>query len=245
MYKLVIVDDEYYTLEGMKKIIDWGKYNIEIVGTATDGTDGLQLIRETNPDIVIADVRMQEMDGIEMIEYLRKGNYNGKIIILSGYSSFEYAQRAIDFKVEKYLTKPINCEKLEETICSIVKDMDKNVMENNKQLMPEILKNVLEYIDKNYTTEISLSMLAKDFYTTTTVLSKLFRKYMGINYMEYVTQKRMDKAKELLVYSDEPVENIMFKVGYKDAKHFRAVFKRMEGISPRDYRRENIIKNER
>ena len=88
MFKLVLVDDEYYAIEGMKQMLDWSKYDISIVGTAADGTEGLELIREVSPDIVIADIRMQELDGLEMIRILREEGFKGKIIIISGYQRF-------------------------------------------------------------------------------------------------------------------------------------------------------------
>lgn len=241
MYKLVIIDDEYYTLEGMKKILDWEKYGIEISGTASDGTEGLDVIRKNGADIVIADLRMREMDGLEMIEILRKDNFRGKIIILSGYQAFSHAQRAIDYKVEKYLTKPVDPLELEKTIVNVVKELDEeNASYSPKATqIPRILEGMLAEIDKNYTKDVRLSELAEQFFCNATYVSKLFKKYLGENYIDYVTKKRIDKAKKLLIQSDMSVDEIMWEVGYQDTKHFRAVFKKLEGVSPSEYRKMN------
>ena len=92
IYKLVIIDDEVYTCEGLKKIINWAEYKIEVAGVANDGEEGMQRINEIKPDIVITDINMPLINGLDMIEMLRKSDYNGKVIILTGYRYFEYAK---------------------------------------------------------------------------------------------------------------------------------------------------------
>ena len=242
MYRLVIIDDEYYTLEGMKKIIDWEKYGVKITGTASDGTVGLELIREQGADIVIADIKMQEMDGLEMIKQLRKEGFDGKIIILSGYQLFAHAQRAIEYKVEKYLTKPVNPEELSKTIKKILKYIEEEKGKKEEfaeKDMPEILEKALLYIENNFTGDVSLSYLAGKYFCSPTYLSKLFKKYVGMNYIDYITRKRIEKAKEYLNRTDMSIDEIMWGVGYQDAKHFRDVFRKYEGVSPSEFRRKH------
>lgn len=241
MFKLVIVDDEYYTLEGMKHILDWDKYGITIAGTATDGNQGLEVIRDTNADIVIADIRMQEMDGLEMIRILRDDNFDGKIIILSGYQNFEYAKSAIDFKVEKFLTKPVNPIELEGTIVKITQELQTEAGEISEGISV-FFKNVLEEVDRHYTEDIQLSKLAEQFFCSRSHLSKLFKRHLGMSYVDYIAKKRIDKAKKLLMNEELSTEEIMASVGWQDPKHFRAVFKKQEGMSPSEYRRKAIKK---
>lgn len=239
MFKLLIVDDEYYTVEGMRHILDWEKYGIEIVGTASDGTEGLKVAREVNPDIIITDIRMPENSGLEMIESLRQDNYKGKVIILSGYHSFSYAKRAIDFNVEKYLTKPINPTELEETVKLVTAKLktEKGTEPDERDRYPEILRNILHTIDKTYTDDIRLSNLADKFFLSTRYVGHLFKKYLDINFIDYVTEKRIEKAKELLANTDIPIDEVMGSVGYHDAKHFREMFKKITGMSPSEFRK--------
>lgn len=239
MFKLLIVDDEYYTVEGMRHILDWEKYGIEIVGTASDGTEGLKVAREVNPDIIITDIRMPENSGLEMIESLRQDNYKGKVIILSGYHSFSYAKRAIDFNVEKYLTKPINPTELEETVKLVTAKLkaEKGTEPDGRDRYPEILRNILHTIDKTYTEDIRLSSLADKFFLSTRYVGHLFKKYLDINFIDYVTEKRIEKAKELLTNTDIPIDEVMGSVGYHDAKHFREMFKKITGMSPSEFRK--------
>ncbi len=241
MFKLVIVDDEYYTLEGMREILDWSKYDITIAGTAADGTEGLRVIRETDADIVIADICMSEMNGLDMLEQLRKQDYHGRVIILSGYQSFEYAQRSIDLKVEKYLTKPINREKLEAVIEQIVREFREERGGGHSIEPPELFSKILSEIDLHYREELSLSHLAEQFYCSPVYISKAFKRYVGMNYLEYITKKRIDAAKELLAHSSMLIDEVMSEVGYQDAKHFRNLFKKQVGISPSEYRKKTQL----
>ena len=160
MLRLVVVDDEYYAIEGMKQMLDWSKYDISIVGTATDGTQGLEIIGEFGADIVIADIKMPELDGLGMIKILRDEGYKGKIIIISGYQSFEYAKTAIDYKVDKYLTNPLDAEEFENVIKNLVTELKENLGETMPAI-PDLLRNVLEDVNLRYTENIQLSGLAE------------------------------------------------------------------------------------
>lgn len=237
MFKLVIIDDEYYTLEGMKRILDWEQYQISIVGTASNGMDGLSLIREKGADIVIVDIRMNGMDGLSMIKALRDEQYPGKIIILSGYQRFDYAKSAIDLKVDKYLTKPINPAELEEVIVGLVSELQGVQESDISEGVPELLKHVLEEIDAHYTENIQLSGLAEQFYCSTAYLSKLFKKYIGMNYLDYIKKCRIEKAKEMLKKTDMSVDEIVEAVGWQSSRRFREAFRQLVGISPSEFRR--------
>lgn len=236
MFKLVLVDDEYYAIEGMKQMLDWEKYDISIVGTASDGTQGLDIIRETGADIVIADIRMHELDGLDMIGILRNEGFKGKIIIISGYQSFEYAKTAIDYKVDKYLTKPLDEEEFETVIGSLVDEL-KGDSEAETQHMPDLLKEVLKEVDLRYTENIQLSGLSEKFFCSTAYLSKLFKRYVGMNYIDYVRKLRIEKAKDMLKKTNMPIEWISEQVGWESSRRFRDAFKDLEGVSPNEYRR--------
>jgi two-component system, response regulator YesN len=106
MYKLLIVDDEAEVREGLRTIIDWESNEITLCGEADNGVDALELIYQTSPDIVIMDIRMPVLDGLELLARISHNNISIKCIILSGYDDFYYAQKAIDLKAANYLLKP-------------------------------------------------------------------------------------------------------------------------------------------
>lgn len=112
MYKLVIIDDEYEHVNGIKNYIPWHKYDIEISGVAYNGSDGLELIKEVRPDIAIIDIQMPNLSGLSLIEAVRDLGISMQTIILSGYDYFEYAQKAIELKANNYLLKPCSAEEI-------------------------------------------------------------------------------------------------------------------------------------
>lgn len=244
MLKLMIVDDEYYTCEGLKKAIDWEKYNIEIAAVATDGSEAVEIAQHRNIDIIITDIRMKTMDGLDMSEILRKRGYTGQIVIMSGYQQFDYAKRAIDSGVRKYLVKPIDLKELEDTMALISKELAANCADepeyNIKQgKSTEIVAEIMQYIDNHFTEEIQLSVFAAKHFRDVTYISRLFKEYTGINYSDYLVEKRVEYAKKLLIKANTSVDDVANAVGYNDTSHFRRVFKSKTGMSPAQYRKEN------
>jgi two-component system, response regulator YesN len=112
VFKIIIVDDEKWTRETIKQFGRWEKYGIEVIGEASDGQEGLRLIEEMSPDIVITDMKMPGMDGIELLQVLTERFPHIKLIVVSGYDDFVYMRQAIYSKVNEYLLKPINVDEL-------------------------------------------------------------------------------------------------------------------------------------
>ncbi len=244
IYKLVIIDDEVYTCEGLKKIINWAEYKIEVAGVANDGEEGMQRINEIKPDIVITDINMPLINGLDMIEMLRKSDYNGKVIILTGYRYFEYAKKAIENKVSHYLLKPIDVDKLKAAVIETVYSLDKEDRNDEADINDEseILK-ILKYVNENYAKNISLNELSSMFYVETSTISKMFKQYTGKKFIVYINEKRIEKAQGLLRKTKMSIEDVMFACGYMDMKHFRKLFKEATGKTPTEYRKLYFVAN--
>ncbi len=124
MYKIVFVDDEAITLQLLTCVLDWEGLGITVAGTASDGRDAYELFRKVKPDIIIADIKMPGINGVRLSEMIRKSDRNVKIIFLSAYAEFEYAQGAIANRVSGYLLKPLDEEELEALIRRVVAELD-------------------------------------------------------------------------------------------------------------------------
>lgn len=111
--KVLLVDDEKFALEGLKNMLNWNSFNGELIGTATNGQDALLCIEERQPDIIISDIKMPLMDGLELAKTLYEKGSMAQMILLSGHGEFEYAQKAIEYQVIHYILKPITREKIE------------------------------------------------------------------------------------------------------------------------------------
>ena len=149
MYRVVLIDDEIMALRGMAGSLPWNEMNMEIAGTARDGASGLELIRRRKPDIVITDIRMPGMDGLDMIRETLALWPETIFIILSGYSEFQYAKKAIAYGVMGYLEKPIDVGELKSTLkkaCDILEQRKQQentskIQSKNERL--ELLKKML------------------------------------------------------------------------------------------------------
>ena len=124
MYSLMLVDDECDVRKAILETIPWGELGFEIVGEAENGREALDIAEKLNPDVIITDIKMPFMDGIEMVKALREYNPTTKVVFLSGFNDFEYAQSAIQYNVIEYLLKPISAENLCNTLKSIRSKLD-------------------------------------------------------------------------------------------------------------------------
>ncbi|MDU0202071.1 response regulator transcription factor [Paenibacillus sp. MAH-36] len=123
MLKVLIADDEPIMLEGLRLLVDWHKLGFEIYAEALDGEDALQLVEENCPHLIITDIRMPVIDGLELIEKVYMRFPDTKFIVLSGYADFQYAQQAMKFGVSNYLTKPLDESELERAVHEVAEDI--------------------------------------------------------------------------------------------------------------------------
>lgn len=143
MWKILIIDDDFQVLEGMKKAIPWESIDAELVGEASDGVEGLEMVTRTQPDIVITDIYMPVMNGLEMIEKLRETNFPGELIILSGYADFQYARQALRLQVSDYLSKPVTIEELGAVLAKVIKELETKELKKIEQ--EEVKRRLMMY----------------------------------------------------------------------------------------------------
>lgn len=238
-YKAVVVDDEYFIRIGFKFLLNWEQLRMEIVGQASDGEQGLELIKRLRPDVVFLDIKMPKMDGLNMLKQLREENSDILVIIMSGYAEFSYAQQAIDYGVCKYLTKPIDTEILEAIVKKIVCQLDEKQNGSEYAGMPDAVIQIIDFVEKNLSFEIKLNIIADDLHMDAIYLGKLFKRCMGIGFKDYVVRKRMEYAQQLVQNSNLSIPEIAERVGYREESYFRLSFKRFSGCSPREYKKRN------
>ena len=124
MLKLLVVDDEEFICKSIASLIDWNAYNISLIGSCLDGVEAYHMILDEAPDIVMTDIRMPGINGLELIERISKTDLNTKFIILSGYSEFEYAKTAMKYGVKHYLLKPGDINQITECLLDVIKDFE-------------------------------------------------------------------------------------------------------------------------
>ena len=124
MYKVLIIDDEYYIRQRLKTCIEWEEEGFEITAEASNAEEALSALEKGGIDMAVVDISMPQKDGLSLIKELRDRNMPIKIMILSGYGTFAYAQKAIEYGVTQYLLKPIDEEDLIKSLGQIRKALD-------------------------------------------------------------------------------------------------------------------------
>ena len=126
-YKILLVDDEAEVRTSIIRKIDWSAVGFQVVGDAENGVDALEKIEQLEPDVVLTDIRMPYMDGLEMAERLREIHPSIKVVLFSGFDDFEYAQKAIKLNIIEYILKPVNAEEMMEILLRIKGTLDEEI----------------------------------------------------------------------------------------------------------------------
>ncbi len=256
MLKLLIVDDEKNTRETLKDYISWHELGITKVETAKNGLDALGILQNFIPNILLTDVRMPKMDGIELATKIRENYPECKIIFLSGYSDKEYLMSAIKLRAFGYIEKPINRQEVitiitdavslyyeEQKIRSDERNRIHSLVDslsapNNERDMIKIkINDIIKYINEHYSeNDISVKAIADHAYMSTSYLCVFFKKYTNKTLNDYLTEVRIENAKLLLKDNRKKLYEIATSVGFTDANYFSTLFKKITGMTPSEYK---------
>lgn len=234
MFRVLLVDDEELVRVSIAYSLSCAVPNAQVVGEASTGLEGLELLRSLRPDIVITDIRMPKMDGLEMLRAAREEKLDVQVIVLSGYADFEYARKAIKYGVTEYLLKPVDETSLGESIQACI---DRIAQQRDLVQEENVSKRVIAYINAHYQEDIFLDKLAEEFNFSTKYLSSLVKSETGKSFSAYLTDLRLDRATDLLLHTDLGIKEIAASVGYSDPRYFHRLFKKHVGKTPSQYRK--------
>ena len=246
MYKVMLVEDEPIIREGLKHYFDWNALQFKSIIEASNGLEGLELARQEKPDLIITDIRMPLMNGLDMIEKLRPDLPYSQFVILTGHNDFEYAQRAIKIGgVTEYLVKPLQYDSsllaIERCIDNLKTSKAETTMQHDNELTPEtehdMFSKMEQYILEHIDQDISLPELAERFYYNPSYLSRLFKQRLNKSYSQFHTEIRINYAKKCLAQPENLVLNVCTMCGYKSYKHFVKTFKHVTQMTPTEYRK--------
>lgn len=253
---ILIVDDEPKTRQGLKKTLEgWSDGSYEVI-SEDSAAAAIKILSERKIDILITDISMPEISGIEMLKMLKIQQQYPVVIIISAYSEFNYAQEAIQLGVLDYLLKPIGKEKLIEAVEQAIVVQEKKERQGKiHKIVDDILVDVkvddrvedspiqiaINYVDTNIDKPLTLKEVANYVHLNPSYFSVLFKEQAKMNFSEYVTRSRLQKAKNLLIVSNLSVGEIAENVGYSTAKYFIKLFKEYEGQTPSKYRKSSTI----
>lgn len=248
MLKVLVVEDEEMIRKGIVLAVDWAALDCVVVGEASNGAQALEAVERYAPSLIITDLKMPVMDGLEMLRQLRERGNNAFVIILTAYDSFSYAQTALRLGAVDFLLKPFHDGELEQAVTRLKQRMDRAGQGGEKGPaplpLPELKKGdkskyVLEamaYIGEHYhEPNIGVAAIAQHLGISEGHLSHTFKKETDYTLLNYLTRYRIHRAMELLRDCRLKVYEVAEQVGYRDIAYFSATFKKLVGMSPSEY----------
>lgn len=247
MYSVLLVDDERIILEGISSVIDWESIGTKLVGTARNGVEAYQKIGELQPHIVISDIKMPGMDGLELAAKVRADFPEIQFILLSGFSEFEYARTAMQHGVRQYLLKPCNEMDIIEAVTSAIEELkineeppsDRPLCTGYSPTINEVVNIVYAHYSDH---QLSLKWVAGQMlYMNADYLGKLFKQETGERFSSFLTKVRIEEAmKQIGASGNVRVADLAEQTGFGDnPQYFSQVFKKYTGVTPSEYRKSS------
>lgn len=251
MYRILIADEESTERDTVIKLLQKNfSRQLEVV-TAADGREAVALYEEKACKIALLDIKLPGIDGLEAAGQIRSRNPGAVIIFVTECREFSYAKRAITIRALEYLLKPA----AEEEVVSILEEAlgilkaeqkkrlskpewEKGIRYTGNVKLDAVAEKIYEYIKVNYKEDISLQDVAGHMNYSDAYFCKIFKQCFEKSFLVYLTEYRVERAKELLEDISINIKDVSYKVGYRDSNYFAKVFKRIVGITPTEYRME-------
>lgn len=241
MYSLIIVDDEVEIGNGLSRYFPWESVGFEVAAVFQQAQAALEYIQSHPVDVVLTDIQMPGMSGIDLVREIYEQHLPTKVILLSAYKKFEYAQQAITYKVAHYITKPTVHSEITEVFCSVRKELDEERNQtavkngNPEGYYENLILQIKHVIDKDLR-GVTLISAAEQVGRSPSSVSRLFLEATGTTFTDYLTARRMEKANELLNCIEYKIYDVSEMVGYSSPKNFARAYKKYFGYTPREYR---------
>jgi len=248
MKSILIVDDEKLIRQGIEAMIKNSRIPYSGIFSVKNGKEAWDIIQANEISLVLTDIHMPIMNGIELIKKISESRYSClKIVILTAYEEFEYARDAIKYKVWAYLVKPIDRGELNDVIHDIDKELGV-LAEQKEQItaftliggrsIPGVIEKSLQYIEENYNKDIDLAMVSNHVSLNYSYFSQIFKTATGLCFVDLLKKVRIEKAKKMLLETDNKIYEISESCGFGDPKHFMKAFRGELGVSPRQFRKK-------
>ncbi|WP_438349336.1 response regulator transcription factor [Paenibacillus sp. FA6] len=257
MYTLLLVEDEELVRNGIKRLVPLSELNITEIIEANNGEEGLRLFESHHPDVVLLDINMPKMNGLDFARKIKELKPNVKIAVITGYDYYDYAVTALKIGIDDYVLKPVSKNDVFEVLSKLVNKMKseeqqsklqdvvmefKTNMNNNGQIQhvnddAGYKASITQIVEANMSNpDFSLTILANQMGFSSGYMSVMFKRLFNISFQDYMVSIRLESAKLQLLISDMKMYEISSTVGFDNPNYFSVAFKKKFGLSPLQYR---------
>ncbi|MBW7455413.1 response regulator [Paenibacillus sepulcri] len=250
MYKLLIVEDEELVRNGIKRLVPFETFSITEIMEADNGEKGLMLFLAHRPDIVLLDINIPKMNGLDFARKAKELKPNVKIAVITGYDYYDYAVAALKIGIDDYVLKPVSKSDVYEVLRKLVAKLQNEQQQSELQHLVTEYKTTLQMTDESDSKasiaqivednvanpDFSLAMLAGQKGFSSGYMSVLFKRLFNVSFQDYLLAARLERSKLQLLISDLKVYEISSAVGFDNPNYFSAAFKKKFGLSPLQYR---------
>ncbi|GAA4714975.1 response regulator transcription factor [Brevibacillus fulvus] len=240
MNSILLVDDERWVRTALR----WSIHNLDlpfqVKHESENGLEALDWLKQNEVDLILTDIRMPVMDGLAFTEQLRQLQFPQDVIVISVHDEFPFVQHALRIGVSDYLLKPVEESDLQNCLNKWLQKQEKDDERSSapqEAMPPSTIELVLQYIRETPLCEVTLTEAAKRVHMNPSYLSQFFKQQLNKNFVEYVTELRIEEAKKLLASTSLRISEIADRLGYSDLAYFSNNFKRITGNTPSEYRK--------
>ena len=242
MNRLLLIDDERWVRAALRHTVEKLNKPFEVVQECAHGLEALDWLKDNKADLILSDIRMPVMDGLAFLQEVRRLRDTQDVVLITVHDEFAYVQQALRHGAFDYLVKPVNADDL--AAC-----FDKWLLRQQKLKAPAPLpadekdlspvRQVLQYIRTTAPGNVTLAEAARRVHMNPSYLSQLFKHEMQVNFVDYVTNLRMNEARRLLTHTSLRISEIASRLGYNDIAYFSNMFRKITGASPSEYRKQH------
>jgi YesN/AraC family two-component response regulator len=243
-YRLIVIDDEKEISNGFARFFPWKDLGFTVVGQFQGARSALQFIEKNPVDVVVSDVLMPGMSGIDLAKELAETKPDPRplVILFSAYDEFEYAREALRYHCADYILKSAGYEELIRIFSRLREQMDRE-----RKIPPpadddRIIASIREYVRKN-PARADLETASSLVYLSPAYVSRYFKLKTSMSFSDYLMKVRMELAGSLLADLQYKIYDVSFKVGYTNPENFARSFRKFFGVSPKEYRFEKLGRN--
>jgi Response regulator containing CheY-like receiver domain and AraC-type DNA-binding domain len=240
LYNILIAEDESLERRALKHIISKKLNHVTICGEAKNGLEAIDMAKTNNPDIILMNIDMPELNGLEVQKEILKFLPHVMTIMITSFDDFAFIQSALRLKVIDYLLMPV---KPNELIGSITRGISIMNLQRNQETVKEcnntLIQEAIRFIENNFEQDINLESASAFVHLNSQYFCRYFKSQTGINFTDYLSSFRIKKAKEMLTDTYKNITEISMSVGYTDSSYFGKVFLRVVGMTPNKFRAQN------